>query len=564
MEALMAITPNLGLPIIAASQAQKHVTHNESLVRLDAMVQLAVLSAAITAPPASPSNGARYIVPTGATGAWAGNAGMVAVWSAGAWTFYTPGPGWSAWNIATGELLIYDGTEWTAFSGGGDSGSASFDELGVGGASPDATNKFAFYGTNMLFNSGASIDATFNKNAPGNDASFTFKTAFASRALLGLLGSDDFTLKMSPDGGTFLESLVARGSDGVVRLPQGILADAILRDQTDPTKGAQFVLSGITAGQVRAFTLPNTSSEIAILAGSQTFTGSKTFSGTFTVSAATATFGNATTAATYGVGSGATVSGASKTVNIGTGGASGSTTTVNIGPSAAGADGVVNINAPVTIQGAATDPVGLPDGSMWHNTTTGQIRMVSGGNTRVVGGAMVPFTTPNSGQFIRTDSGVGTTTTTVAGAATRTEIYPWVARGDVVINGLGLNVTTAVAGALAKIVVYAVDANGRPAGRLTETGDLDLSTVGAKVATVSLTLHEGLTYFFGVRHSSTATISAWQPYTTPNLPADSLVVQAMGVYRRNIAWANAAPVTWGWNPAEAAAGNCPAIWLQIA
>lgn len=560
----MAITPNLGLPIIAASQAQKHVTHNESLARLDAVVQLAVLSAAITAPPASPSNGARYIVPTGATAAWAGKAGQVAVWSAGAWAFFAPLPGWSAWNVATGELLIYSGTAWTAFSaGGGSGGSGAFDELGVGGATPDATNKFAFYGTNMLFNSGASIDATFNKNAPANDASFTFKTAWATRALLGLLGSDDFSLKVSPDGSAFIEALVARRSDGAVRFPGGVLSDMLLRDNAAPTKAATFDLSAITAGQTRVFTLPNTSSEIAILAGTQTFTGAKTFSGTFTVSAATATFGTATTAATYGVGTGATASGQSKTVNIGTGGVAGSTTAVNIGP-AGGANSTVTVNSPLTLEGLTADPVAPADGTMWHNLTTKQVRMTSGGNTRVVGGAPVPFTTPNSGQFIRSDSGVGTSTTTVAGAATRAEIFPWVCRGDVTIDQLGLNVTTAVAGALARIVVYDTDANGRPAGRLTETGDLDLSTVGAKVATVSLTLYEGRTYWFGVRHSSTATISAWQPYTTPNLPAQSLTLQAMGVYRRNIAWANAAPVNWAWNPAEAAAGNPPAVWLRVA
>ena len=36
-------TPNLGLPQLAADQAQKHVTVNEALYDLDALVQLAVL-----------------------------------------------------------------------------------------------------------------------------------------------------------------------------------------------------------------------------------------------------------------------------------------------------------------------------------------------------------------------------------------------------------------------------------------------------------------------------------------------------------------------------------------
>lgn len=92
--------------------------------------------------------------------------------------------------------------------------------LGVGGASPDATNKFAFYGTNMLFNSGGSIDATFNKNAAGNDASFSFKTGFSARALLGLLGDDNFTLKV---GSGFHTALVADHTNGKVTFPNTVL-----------------------------------------------------------------------------------------------------------------------------------------------------------------------------------------------------------------------------------------------------------------------------------------------------------------------------------------------------
>lgn len=557
----MAETDNLKLPIMQAAQSQKHVTHNEALEQLDALVQLSVLSSSLSAPPGSPASGARYIVPAGATGAWAGQSTKVAAWRSGAWDFFAPRPGWIAWNAATDRPLVFNGTAWVALQV---DPPTTLPELGVGGASPDATNKFAFYGTNVLFNSGSSIDATFNKSAAGDDASFTFKTGWSARALLGTLGSDNFTLKVSDDGASFLEALVARAADGIVRLPQGLLADTVVRDQTDPTKGAQFVLSAISTATTRTFTLPNTSSEIAILAGTQTFSGAKTFSGTFTVSATTATLGTSTAAATYGVGTGASASGVSKTVNIGTGGLSGSTTTINIGPTAAGANSAVNVNSPLTLQGFATDPATPADGTMWHNSATGQIRMASGGNVRVVGGAGVPFTTPAAGSYIRTDSGVGTSTTTVAGVANRMEVFPWVARGDLTIDRLGVNVTTLLAGALAKIVIYAADANGRPAGRLTETGDLDLSTTGAKEATVSLTLREGAVYWVGVRYSSTATISAWQPYTTPNIPLTTLSTSVGGVYRRTLTYATAAPVTWGWVAAEAATGNAPAIWMRAA
>ena len=62
----------LGLSFLAAAQAQKHVTVNESLLRLDALVQLAAKSASTAAEPASPVDGDIYILPSGKTGAaWA-------------------------------------------------------------------------------------------------------------------------------------------------------------------------------------------------------------------------------------------------------------------------------------------------------------------------------------------------------------------------------------------------------------------------------------------------------------------------------------------------------------
>ena len=71
----MDATPNLSLPYIMAAQSQKHVTHNEAIRALDAIVQLAVLDRDLTAPPGSPADGARYIVGTSPTGAWSGHAG---------------------------------------------------------------------------------------------------------------------------------------------------------------------------------------------------------------------------------------------------------------------------------------------------------------------------------------------------------------------------------------------------------------------------------------------------------------------------------------------------------
>lgn len=71
-------TANLSLPLIAAAQAAKHVTHNEALLALDAVTQLSVVSR-VRAIPAAPEQDLRWIVPDGATAAWAGRSGCVAM-----------------------------------------------------------------------------------------------------------------------------------------------------------------------------------------------------------------------------------------------------------------------------------------------------------------------------------------------------------------------------------------------------------------------------------------------------------------------------------------------------
>lgn len=65
----MEESENLSLPYIMPSQAQKHVTHNEAVRMLDALVQLSVADTALVSPPAEPVPGARYILPEGCTGA---------------------------------------------------------------------------------------------------------------------------------------------------------------------------------------------------------------------------------------------------------------------------------------------------------------------------------------------------------------------------------------------------------------------------------------------------------------------------------------------------------------
>ena len=117
-----------------------------------------------------------------------------------------------------------------------------------------------------------------------------------------------------------------------------------LQDDVDPTKQAQFQLSGLTTGTTFTYTLPAVTSVLATTSA-QTFAGQQTFAN------ATNSFGTSTATGTTGLATGATISSSTKTVNIGTGGVSGSTTAVNIGSNVSGATSTTTLNGITTAAG---------------------------------------------------------------------------------------------------------------------------------------------------------------------------------------------------------------------
>ncbi len=81
---------------------------------------------------------------------------------------------------------------------------------------------------------------------------------------------------------------------------------------------------------------------------------------------------------------------------------------------------------------------------------------------------------------------------------------------------------------------------------------------------VAQILRRGITYWIGIRHSSTAILSAWASTATPDLNGGTPVTTARKVLRRTLAYATAAPGTWGYLASETNAGPASAIWLRAA
>jgi hypothetical protein len=110
----MAKTTQFQLPLVAPAQAQKHVTVNEALARLDAVAQLRVVSSSLGTPPSTIMDGESFLVPPGAIGAWSGRAGQIAVGANGGWVFLSPKAGWLAWDESSGGRRLFDGVGWVA------------------------------------------------------------------------------------------------------------------------------------------------------------------------------------------------------------------------------------------------------------------------------------------------------------------------------------------------------------------------------------------------------------------------------------------------------------------
>lgn len=233
-------TPNLELPYLAAAQAQKHVTHNEAIRALDAIVQLSVLDRDVATPPLSPAEGDRYIIASGGTGDWAGHDGKVAAYQDGVWVIYGPQLGWITWIEDESMLAAWDGAAWLA-AGGGDVNPAPL--VGVN-ATADDTNRLSVKSDAVLFShddvtpGSGDMRNIMNKAAAANTASFLFQTNWSGRAEVGTTGDDNLSFKVSPDGTAWYVALLLDKADGGATFRKVMIESQAAGDKALHLKGA--------------------------------------------------------------------------------------------------------------------------------------------------------------------------------------------------------------------------------------------------------------------------------------------------------------------------------------
>jgi len=199
------VSPGLGLPYLQPSQAQKHVTHNQALQRLDQLVQLRLIALDVSTPPADPTAGECYALASSPSGIWAGQGDQLACWDGAAWQFLTPAEGWLAWDLAAGLLRVWqDSTlSWEVAA------PEQLQRLGIA-TDADATNRLAVAApATLLSHDGSDHQLKINKASDGDTASLLFQSNWAGHAELGLVGDTALALKVSADGSTWQEIMRA-------------------------------------------------------------------------------------------------------------------------------------------------------------------------------------------------------------------------------------------------------------------------------------------------------------------------------------------------------------------
>lgn len=206
------VSPRLELPYLQPSQAQKHVTHNEALQRLDVVTQLSVVRFGSLTPSALPTAGETHTLGTGALDAWAGQGGRIAIWNGTVWLFVIPQEGWRAWGVEEQELRVWTGGDWLPVPGN----MQNLDGVGIGTTS-DATNRLAVAAEASLFShDGGGHQLKINKSAAPETASVLFQSGWTGHAEMGLAGDTKFAIKVSPDGSAWTTAFVFDATSGQV------------------------------------------------------------------------------------------------------------------------------------------------------------------------------------------------------------------------------------------------------------------------------------------------------------------------------------------------------------
>lgn len=101
------------LPLLAVSQAQKEITHNEALARIDALLHAVAQDERSDPPILSDADiGKCWLISNTAVGEWATKSGQLAIWVGGGWRFCEASEGMRVRMQISGIDRVRSGGEW--------------------------------------------------------------------------------------------------------------------------------------------------------------------------------------------------------------------------------------------------------------------------------------------------------------------------------------------------------------------------------------------------------------------------------------------------------------------
>lgn len=125
----------------------------------------------------------------------------------------------------------------------------------------------------------------------------------------------------------------------------------------------------------------------------------------------------------------------------------------------------------------------------------------------------------------------------------RMQAFPFYPASSFTCSSLTLNVTTLIAGGIARILIYS-DLNGKPSVKLYESANLDCSTTGLKTASTTFNFVAGTKYWITVQSNNASIAFTLQPQNF------STIVSSFGLATRYTSYILAsiaigsAPATW--------------------
>ena len=283
----MADSVNNGLPLVPENTIDPAAGLNLPLANgIDALMQVLVQTVGANSPPGSPANGARYVVGTSPTGAWAGQANKLARYLDSAWQFFDAR---YVLNAADGSLYVRSASTWVAVASGGGSGTVTSVAITAPTGFDVAGSPVTTSGTLALsFTTGYSLPTDVNQNdwsaafAWGNHASAGYEKELAPGANITIDRTDPDNPVINATGGgsgsgknllintNFLINQL--GKSGTITLAAGAYGHDMWKAGASGCTYTLSVLEGVTTLSISAGSL------LQIVEGTNIITGDYTLS----------------------------------------------------------------------------------------------------------------------------------------------------------------------------------------------------------------------------------------------------------------------------------------------